>query len=117
MTNTRMTDPEVLETRFPVRVEAFSLRRGSGGAGKHRGGDGIIRRIRFLEPATATVLSSHRVTQPFGVNGGSPGKAGRNSVDRIDGSVQQLGGNDSAEMAQGDIFVMETPGGGGYGHT
>ncbi|WP_102224092.1 hydantoinase B/oxoprolinase family protein [Acidimangrovimonas sediminis] len=115
MTNTRMTDPEVLETRFPVRVEEFRIRRGSGGEGAHRGGDGIVRRLRFLEAMTATVLSSHRVTRAFGVAGGSPGAPGRNAVERADGRVEPLSGNDAAEMAAGDVFVMETPGGGGYG--
>ncbi|MFC2967088.1 hydantoinase B/oxoprolinase family protein [Acidimangrovimonas pyrenivorans] len=115
MTNTRMTDPEVLETRFPVRVEEFRIRHGSGGAGRHRGGDGIVRRLRFLEPMTATALSSHRITRAFGVAGGAPGAAGRNAVERADGRVEALRGNDAAEMGAGDVFVMETPGGGGYG--
>ncbi len=115
MTNTRMTDPEVLETRFPVRVEEFSIRRGSGGAGATRGGDGIVRRLRFLEPMTATVLSSHRVTAPAGAAGGGPGKTGRNRVERADGTVEALRGNDRAEMRAGDVFAMKTPGGGGFG--
>ncbi len=115
MTNTRMTDPEVLETRFPVRVDAFSIRRGSGGAGAFRGGDGITRRLRFLVPMTATVLSSHRKTAPAGVAGGQPGQTGVNFIERACGAVHPLGGNDEAEMAVGDVFVMHTPGGGGYG--
>lgn len=115
MTNTRMTDPEVLETRFPVRVEEFSIRRGSGGAGQWRGGDGITRRLRFLEEVTATVLSSHRQVPPNGAAGGEPGKCGENHVLRADGSIVSLAGNDEALMAPGDIFVMSTPGGGGYG--
>ena len=115
MTNTRMTDPEVLESRYPVRVEEFSIRRGSGGSGKHVGGDGVVRRLLFLEPMTATVLSSHRDTRPFGVNGGGEGKAGENSVIRADGSTERLAGNDSREMDVGDVFVLKTPGGGGYG--
>ena len=115
MTNTRMTDPEVLETRFPVRLEEFSIRRGSGGAGRWKGGDGIVRRLRFLEPMTATVLSSHRVTQAAGVAGGAPGAVGRNAVERADGSRKDLAGNDEVQMGAGDVFVMETPGGGGYG--
>ena len=114
MTNTRMTDPEVLESRFPVRIEEFSVRRGSGGIGDHRGGDGIVRRMRFLEPMTATVLSSHRQTLPFGINGGAPGKAGYNAVIRLDGDLEVLDGNDSRELRAGDIFMMKTPGGGGY---
>jgi 5-oxoprolinase (ATP-hydrolysing) len=115
MTNTRATDPEVLEQRFPVIVEEFSIRRGSGGAGAHRGGDGVIRRLRFLEPMTATVLSLNRRTRPAGVAGGASGKAGRNAVIRADGSVEALNGNDQREMAAGDVFIIETPGGGGYG--
>ena len=115
MTNTRMTDPEVLESRYPVRVEEFSIRRGSGGGGKYCGGDGVVRKLRFLEPMTATVLTSHRETRPFGVNGGDPGKAGENSVIRADGSTEKLAGNDSREMDVGDVFVLKTPGGGGYG--
>ncbi|MEE4376080.1 MAG: hydantoinase B/oxoprolinase family protein [Candidatus Competibacteraceae bacterium] len=115
MTNTRMTDPEVLETRFPVRVEEFSIRRGSGGDGRWRGGDGITRRLRFLEEMTATVLSSHREVPPPGAAGGSPGRTGENHVERKDGSIVTLKGNDEALMTPGDIFVMLTPGGGGYG--
>ena len=115
MTNTRMTDPEVLEKRFPVRVEEFSIRRGSGGIGKHRGGDGITRKIEFLEPVTVTTLSSHRITQPFGKNGGGNGAVGKNSVLRLDGSSEKLLGNDESQLAPGDIFMMQTPGGGGWG--
>lgn len=115
MTNTRMTDPEVLESRFPVRVEAFSIRQGSGGDGKWQGGDGIIRKLRFLEEMTATVLSSHRAIPPHGALGGNPGQTGQNRVERKDGTIVALGGNDEVLMAPGDIFVMETPGGGGYG--
>ncbi|MBL3705072.1 5-oxoprolinase [Sulfitobacter sp. BDSS02] len=115
MTNTRMTDPEVLETRFPVRLDAFSIRRGSGGKGRYTGGDGIIRKLRFLEPMTATVLSSHRITAPHGVEGGAPGATGENSVIRADGQVEKLNGNDAVEMAAGDVFVLKSPGGGGFG--
>ncbi|WP_375589210.1 hydantoinase B/oxoprolinase family protein [Hoeflea alexandrii] len=115
MTNTRMTDPEVLETRFPVRVEEFSIRKGSGGGGRFAGGEGITRKLRFLEPMTATVLSSHRITVPAGVAGGQPGSPGLNLVERSDNSVESLAGNDKAEMASGDMFVMHTPGGGGFG--
>jgi 5-oxoprolinase (ATP-hydrolysing) len=115
MTNTRMTDPEVLEKRFPVRVEEFSIRRGSGGIGKHRGGDGITRKIKFLEPVTVTTLSSHRITQPFGKDGGGNGAVGKNSVLRLDGSSEKLLGNDESQLAPGDIFMMQTPGGGGWG--
>ena len=88
---------------------------GSGGAGRWRGGDGIVRRLRFLEEMTATVLSSHRLIPPHGAAGGGPGATGRNAVERADGGVEALDGNDQAQMAPGDIFVMETPGGGGYG--
>jgi 5-oxoprolinase (ATP-hydrolysing) len=115
MTNTRMTDAEVLESRYPVRVEEFSIRRGSGGAGRHRGGDGVVRRMRFLEPMTATILSSHRHSDPFGLAGGRAGARGVNRVERADGSVDMLDGNDQTEMRVGDVFVIETPGGGGFG--
>ena len=115
MTNTRMTDPEVLESRFPVRLEEFSIRQGSGGAGRHRGGNGVVRKLRFLEPMTATVLSSHRVVPPFGLAGGDPGRCGNNYVVRADGDAVQLKGNDEVKMNTGDLFVMETPGGGGFG--
>ncbi len=114
MTNTRMTDPEVLENRFPVRVEEFSIRRGSGGNGDHTGGDGIIRKLQFLEQSQATVLSSNRVTQPFSVGGAEPGKSGQNMVITKDGQKIELKGNDSYHMNVGDVFVMETPGGGGF---
>lgn len=115
MTNTRMTDPEVLESRFPVHVDEFSIRRGSGGNGEFVGGDGIIRRLRFLEPMTVTVLSSHREVPPHGAAGGLPGTTGRNSIERLDGGVDVLDGNDQADVRAGDVFVLETPGGGGYG--
>jgi 5-oxoprolinase (ATP-hydrolysing) len=115
MTNTRMTDPEVLEWRFPVRLEAFRIRPGSGGAGKHRGGDGVVRRMRFLEPMTATILSLHRATDPYGLAGGQPGQRGRNTVIRADGRREELKGSDETEMAAGDVMLIETPGGGGYG--
>jgi 5-oxoprolinase (ATP-hydrolysing) len=115
MTNSRLTDPEVLEWRFPVLLEEFRIRRGSGGKGKHRGGDGVVRRVRFLEAMTAAILSGHRVIPPYGMAGGANGALGRNSVERKDGSVVTLGGTDKAEMRPGDVFVIETPGGGGYG--
>ncbi|HEY9537238.1 MAG TPA: hydantoinase B/oxoprolinase family protein [Kiloniellaceae bacterium] len=117
MTNTRMTDPEVLEWRFPVRLEAFCIRPDSGGAGKHRGGDGVVRRMRFLEPMTATILSLHRATDPYGLAGGEPGERGRNTVIRADGRRESLKGSDETEMQAGDVFLIETPGGGGYGKT
>jgi 5-oxoprolinase (ATP-hydrolysing) len=115
MTNTRLTDPEVLEWRFPVILEGFSVRRGSGGAGRHHGGDGIVRRVRFREPMTAAILSSHRRIQPFGMAGGEPGECGRNWVERADGVVERLDGCDQREMRPGDVFVISTPSGGGYG--
>ena len=115
MTNSRLTDPEVLETRFPVLVEAFSVRRGSGGAGAHRGGDGVVRRVRFLEPMTAAILSNRRRVAPFGLAGGAAGAVGRNRVERSNGSLETVGATAAVEMATGDVFVIETPGGGGYG--
>lgn len=115
MTNSRLTDPEVLEWRFPVLVDGFSIRRGSGGEGAHRGGDGVVRRLRFLEPMTAGILSNRRRVAPFGLAGGGNGLPGRNSVERADGTVEVLGGTALVEMAPGDVFVIETPGGGGHG--
>ncbi len=115
MTNSRLTDPEVLETRFPVLLEEFSIRRGSGGAGHHRGGDGAVRRVRFLEPMTAAILSNRRRIPPFGVDGGHTGAAGVNRIERADGSTEPLGSTAEVEMAPGDVFVIETPGGGGFG--
>ncbi|MDH5577519.1 MAG: hydantoinase B/oxoprolinase family protein [Betaproteobacteria bacterium] len=115
MTNSRLTDPEVLEWRFPVLLESFEIRGGSGGAGRHRGGHGAVRRVRFLEPMTAAILSNHRRVPPHGMAGGAPGAPGRNYVLRADGSRVALGPTDRTEMAAGDVFVVETPGGGGYG--
>jgi len=115
MTNSRLTDPEVLETRFPVLLEEFSIRRGSGGAGANRGGDGVVRRVRFREPMTAAILSNHRSTAPKGLAGGADGKPGVNRVERVDGSSETLTATDQREMAPGDVFVIETPGGGGFG--
>ncbi len=115
MTNTLATDPEILEWRFPVVLESFSIRDGSGGFGKHRGGNGIIRRLRFDEAMTAAVVSGHRRVPPFGMAGGEPGKCGHNYVERADGTVDELLGTDGTEMNPGDVFVIETPGGGGYG--
>ena len=117
MTNSRLTDPEVLEWRFPVRVDSFSIRENSGGAGKHQGGNGVIRRIEFLQRMNAAILSSHRSTQPFGTAGGQPGKVGRNTVERHNGQVDELQATDQTQMDAGDIIVIETPGGGGYGST
>jgi len=115
MTNSRLTDPEVLEWRFPVLLESFEIRRGSGGAGRWRGGDGSVRRVRFLEPLVAAILSGHRRVAPHGMGGGEPGMTGRNWVRRADGQVVELGACDQIEMRPGDCFVIETPGGGGYG--
>ena len=115
MTNSRLTDAEVLEWRFPVLVEEFRIRRGSGGKGRHRGGDGVVRRIRFREPMTAAILANRRRVPPFGLAGGGAGAAGRNYVERADGRVEELAATGKAEMAAGDVFVIETPGGGGYG--
>jgi 5-oxoprolinase (ATP-hydrolysing) len=115
MTNSRLTDPEVLEWRFPVRLESFEIRHGSGGLGRWRGGHGAVRRVRFLEPMTAAILSGHRLVRPHGLAGGEPGAAGRNYVERADGSVSELGPFDQTEMAAGDVFVIQAPGGGGYG--
>jgi 5-oxoprolinase (ATP-hydrolysing) len=115
MTNSRLTDPEVLETRFPVLLEAFAIRRGSGGAGATNGGDGVVRRIRFREAMTAGILSNRRRVPPFGLEGGAPGALGHNRVERADGRVEELGSTAAVEMAPGDVFVIETPGGGGYG--
>ncbi|MDN4632674.1 hydantoinase B/oxoprolinase family protein [Sphingomonas sp. PsM26] len=117
MTNSRMTDPEVLEHRFPVLVERFAIRAGSGGEGAFPGGDGTIRRLRFRAPMTATILSNRRIVAPFGLAGGGDGTPGRNSIERNDGSVEQLPSAATAELEAGDVFVIETPGGGGYGRT
>jgi 5-oxoprolinase (ATP-hydrolysing) len=115
MTNSRLTDPEVLETRFPVLLEEFRIRRGSGGLGRHPGGDGAVRRLRFREPMTAAILSNHRRIPPFGANGGGPGQLGRNAVQRADGRLVELPSTAAVEMSPGDVFIIETPGGGGYG--
>jgi 5-oxoprolinase (ATP-hydrolysing) len=115
MTNSRLTDPEVLEWRFPVRVEAFEIRRGSGGAGRWRGGNGGTRRIRFLAPMTASIVSGHRRVPPHGLAGGAAGDCGRNRVERADGTSIDLAACHSVEMNPGDVFIIDTPGGGGYG--
>jgi len=115
MTNSRLTDPEILETRFPVRLESFAIRAGSGGAGRWRGGDGAVRRVRFLEPMTASILANGRVHPAFGVAGGEPGAPGVDRVERADGRVERLHHADSAQLDAGDVFVVETPGGGGFG--
>ena len=115
MTNSRLTDPEVLEWRYPVRLELYAIRHGSGGAGRWPGGDGGRRELRFLEPMSVTTLSSHRRVPPYGMAGGKPGALGRHWVEHPDGSVTPMRGCDSVAVAAGDVFVIETPGGGGYG--
>ncbi|KQX01311.1 5-oxoprolinase [Massilia sp. Root418] len=115
MTNSRLTDPEILEFRFPVRLESYEIREGSGGAGRWRGGNGGVRKVRFLEAMTAAILSNNRLHAPFGMAGGQPGQVGRNLVQRAGGSIEQLGHIGKTGMAPGDVFIIETPGGGGYG--
>jgi len=115
MTNSRLTDPEVLEWRYPVLVDRFEIRQGSGGAGQHRGGNGIRRSLQFREPMTASILSSHRTIAPFGLAGGEPGAIGRNRLVKADGSETLLAGQDQVEVENGDCLIIETPGGGGYG--
>jgi 5-oxoprolinase (ATP-hydrolysing) len=115
MTNSRLTDPEVLEWRFPVVLESFEIRAGSGGAGAHRGGDGTVRRLRFEEDMEVMMLSNHRIVAPYGLAGGDPGALGRNWIERAGGGRHEMTGTDKADIGAGDIFVIETPGGGGYG--
>ena len=115
MTNSRLTDPEVLEWRYPVRVESYEIRAGSGGAGRWPGGNGGRRAIRFLEPMTVNTLASHRRVPPYGMAGGAPGSLGRHWVERADGTSTEMAGSDSAAVGASDLFVIETPGGGGYG--
>ena len=115
MTNSRLTDPEILEWRFPVRLDSYAIHQGSGGAGRWQGGNGGVRRVRFLEAMTAAILSNNRVHPPFGMAGGASGALGRNHVERVDGSVETLPHIGKAAMQPGDVFVIETPGGGGYG--
>ncbi|MFO5526922.1 MAG: hydantoinase B/oxoprolinase family protein [Cuspidothrix sp.] len=117
MTNSRLTDPEVLEWRFPVILENFAIREHSGGKGKFHGGNGVIRRLRFLENMTAGILANHRVIPPFGLSGGEAGMVGKNYVERNNGTVEELGSKGVVEMNPEDIFVIETPGGGGYGES
>jgi len=115
MTNSRLTDPEVLELRFPVRLDSYAIRRGSGGAGRWRGGDGGVRRVRFLQAMTASILSNGRRYGAAGGGGGQPGAPGINRVERADGRIEPLDYIGSVEMQPGDVFVIETPGGGGWG--
>jgi 5-oxoprolinase (ATP-hydrolysing) len=115
MTNSRLTDPEVLEFRFPVRLESYEIRHCSGGEGKWRGGSGGVRKIRFLEAMTASIISNNRVHAPFGAQGGEPGARGRNAICRADGRVEELPHSATTGVEAGDVFIIETPGGGGYG--
>jgi 5-oxoprolinase (ATP-hydrolysing) len=115
MTNSRLTDPEVLEWRYPVRVESYRIRPGSGGAGRWHGGDGGVRRLRFAEPMTVSTLTGHRRVPAFGLAGGQPGALGRHWIEHPDGSVTAMSGCDCVPVEPGDVFVIETPGGGGYG--
>lgn len=115
MTNSRLTDPEILETRLPVLLESFAIRHGSGGAGRHKGGDGTVRRVRFLEAMQANMLANRRKISPKGIRGGRDAKPGRNIVERTDGSREELPATASSALAPGDVYIVETPGGGGYG--
>jgi 5-oxoprolinase (ATP-hydrolysing) len=115
MTNSRLTDPEVLEWRFPVVLDRFAIRRGSGGSGRFPGGEGVERRIRFLAPMTVAILSGHRVVPPPGLGDGGPGAVGRTRIVRADGRVETLASADRRQVGPGDVFWLETPGGGGYG--
>jgi len=115
MTNSRLTDPEVLEFRFPVRLDSYAIRQNSGGVGKWPGGNGGVRRVRFLEGMTASILSNGRHHGAFGMAGGAAGAVGRNSIERANGRFEPLDHIGSVDMSAGDVFVIETPGGGGYG--
>ena len=115
MTNTRITDPEILELRYPVLLEKFEIRKGSGGNGRQKGGDGITRQIFFKQPLEVNILSQHRKEKPYGLKGGSPGKTGRQFIIRKNGAIQKLNGMDSASVNEGDRIIIQTPGGGGYG--
>jgi 5-oxoprolinase (ATP-hydrolysing) len=116
MTNTRITDPEIMELRYQVRVEEFAIRKNSGGTGKFNGGDGARRRIKFLEAMTVTIVASRRTALPFGLAGGGAGAAGRQWVERADGTIETLSGSAEAQLGAGDAVIIETPGGGGYGN-
>jgi 5-oxoprolinase (ATP-hydrolysing) len=115
MTNSRLTDPEVLESRFPVRLRRFAIRRDSGGAGEFRGGDGVVRSVEFLEPMTAGILSNHRRVAPFGLAGGEPGSTGENLLRRRDGRSEPLAATAEVSVEPGDCIEIATPGGGGFG--
>ena len=115
MTNTRITDPEILERRYPVMLREFSIRKNSGGSGKFKGGDGLVREVEFLEPLNAAILSERRVHRPYGLNGGDSGKSGCNLFFRKDGTTLFLGGKNEIRAESGDRIRIETPGGGGFG--
>ena len=115
MTNSRLTDPEVLEWRFPVLLESFSIRKNSGGAGQFKGGDGVIRKTRFKESMSLSLLTGHRRIPPYAVNGGETGKTGENIIQKSDGRRIRLGSTDSVDVNEGDVIIVKTPGGGGYG--
>ena len=115
MTNSRLTDPEILEWRFPVRLESFSIRKNSGGSGLKNGGDGVDRRLRFLEPMTVNIITGHRVVPPYGLAGGNSGALGKNYVIHLDNSITELKTKGQIEVVKDDIFVLKTPGGGGFG--
>ena len=117
MTNTAITDVEVLELRYPVRLERFAIRRGSGGSGAYRGGDGVVRELRFLDRLSLSVLGQHRVERPFGLAGGRDGASGRVRLVRVDGREEELGSIDGREVQPGDRLIVETPGGGGWGRS
>jgi 5-oxoprolinase (ATP-hydrolysing) len=117
MTNSRLTDPEVLEWRYPVILESFEIRNDSGGTGKHKGGNGVRRRTRFLEDMEAVILANHRIVPPYGMAGGGAAATGANWVERTDGSIETLTATDLRKMKPGDVFVIETPGGGGFGES
>ena len=114
MTNTRITDPEILEHRYPVRLEQFTIRKNSGGKGKWNGGDGVIREITFLEPVNLSVLSQRRKSGPFGINGGEAGKPGSQKIIRKNGEEIRLDSIQNIDLEAGDKFIIETPGGGGF---
>jgi 5-oxoprolinase (ATP-hydrolysing) len=115
MTNSRLTDPEILETRLPVRLDKFAVRAGSGGQGRHRGGDGVVREITFLQPMRANMLANRRRVQPRGLQGGADAQPGRNWVQRVEGGIEELSATASAEVRTGDRIIIHTPGGGGFG--
>ncbi len=117
MTNTRITDPEILEYRYPVMLEHFSIRKGSGGKGKWKGGNGVVREISFKEKMDTSILSQHRVEKPYGMKGGESGKVGSQIIVRSNGKKEKLKGVDGTTVYPGDRIIIETPGGGGWGKT